>query len=340
MSNRAVMAPMTRSRALGGVPNALMAAYYAQRSEAGLIVTEGTSPSPHGLGYPRIPGIFTAEQVDGWRLVTQSVHEAGSRIFLQLMDTGRVAHPGNLPEGADVRAPSAVPLERARIWVDGQGKLELPAPRAMSGGEVREAIDAYARAAGNALQAGFDGVELHGANGYLIEQFLNPHTNRRTDAWGGSVDGRLAFVTHVAAAVAGAAGPDRVGLRLSPFGTFNEMPHHPEIEETYVELARRMADLRLGYLHVVRPPAGGDPGIPRRIADAFGGTIILAGGFDLAAAEEAIGSGEADLIAFGRPFLANPDLVSRFALAAELNEPDPPTMYASGPEGYVDYPRL
>lgn len=342
LANRVVMAPMTRSRALNNVPNELMAEYYGQRVGAGLMVTEGTSPTPDGLGYPRIPGIFSEKQVEGWRGVTDRVHEGGSRIFLQIMDTGRVAHPGNLPDGADVRGPSAVPLEETLMWVDGEGNLEIPTPRAMTEDEIEEAIAAYVQAARNAVTAGFDGVEIHGANGYLIEQFLNPHTNQRDDAWGGSVERRARFLVEVATGVSDAIGPERVGLRLSPYGTFNEMPHYSEIAESYDHIADAMAELGLAYLHVIRPPEGDD--VPSdahvRIARRFPGTVIFAGNYDLESAEQDLKRADADLIAFARAFLANPDLPQRFEAGADLNEPDPDTFYAAGPEGYTDYPTL
>lgn len=342
LTNRVVMAPMTRSRALDNTPNDLMAEYYGQRVGAGLIVTEGTSSTPEGLGYPRIPGIFSEEQVEGWRGVTDRVHEGGSRIFLQIMDTGRVAHPGNLPDGAHVRGPSAVPLEETRMWVDGEGELAIPTPRAMTEDEIEEAMAAYVQAARNAVAAGFDGVELHGANGYLIEQFLNPHTNQRDDAWGGSVEKRIRFLLEVATRVSDAIGAERVGLRLSPYGTFNEMPHYPEIAESYDRIADAMSDLGLAYLHVIRPPEGDDVAADAhvRIARRFPGTVIFAGNYDQESAERELRRGDADLIAFARLFLANPDLPERFEAGATLNEPDPDTFYAAGPEGYTDYPTL
>lgn len=342
LANRAVMAPMTRSRALGNVPNDLMATYYGQRAEAGLIVTEGTAPTPHGLGYPRIPGIFSDAQVQGWKPVTEAVHRRGGRIFLQVMDTGRVSHPDNLPPGAWVRGPSAVPLEQTRIWVDDKGNLPVPAPKAMTGDEIEEALEAFGDAARNAVRAGFDGVEIHGANGYLVEQFLNPHTNRRDDAWGGSVAARVRFLEAVVDRMANAIGADRVGLRLSPYGTFNEMPHYPEIQETYDRIASSMSDRGIAYLHLVRPPLDSDApeDAVRRMAAAFDGVTIFAGGYDRDSAEEELAAGDAQLIAFGRPFLANPDLLERFERGAPLNEPDPSTFYAAGPEGYIDYPAL
>jgi N-ethylmaleimide reductase len=345
LPNRAVMAPMTRSRAIGGVPNDLMAKYYRQRAGAGLIVTEGTSPSPNGLGYPRIPGIFSDEQEAGWRGVTEAVHQAGGRIFIQLMHTGRVSHPANLPDGAEVLAPSAVPLEETGMWVDAAMAEEpIPTPRAMTGAEVKAAVQEYADAARRAVAAGFDGVELHGANGYLIEQFIHPHTNRRDDEWGGSLAARLRFPVEVARATAEAIGGERVGIRLSPYGVFNEMPLYDEIHEAYVTLAEALGDAGLVYLHMVNHSSMGAPALPDEmqpaLRDAFPGAFILSGGYDLARAQEDLAAGAGDLVAFGRPFLANPDLVERFRQGAELNEPRPDLFYTPGPEGYVDYPTL
>jgi len=342
LANRMVMAPMTRSRAVGNVPNALMAEYYGQRAGAGLIITEGASPTPHGLGYARIPGIFTEAQVEGWRGITDGVHSRGGRIFLQLMDTGRVTHPGNLPAGGVVRAPSAVALEDIRVWVDGQGNLPVPPPRAMTAEDIEEALDAFVRAARNAVRGGFDGVELHGASGYLIEQFLNPHSNRREDGWGGSIEGRTRFLLEVATRTAEAIGPERVGLRLSPYCRFNEMPRFAGMEETYDRIAEAMAELGLAYLHVIRPPQRDDvPGeVHRRIAERFAGTVIFAGNYDRDSAERELERGEAEFISFARAFLANPDLVERFEANAALNEPDPSTFYSAGREGYTDYPTL
>ncbi|MEJ2540899.1 MAG: alkene reductase [Gemmatimonadota bacterium] len=345
LPNRAVMAPLTRSRAIGGVPNELMARYYGQRAGAGLIVSEGTAPAPEGIGYPRIPGIFSDEQEAGWRGIARTVHDRGGRIFMQLMHTGRVSHPANLPEGAEVLAPSAVALEETGMWVDESGAEEpIPAPREMTDAEVRAAVAGYARAAKRAVAAGFDGVEIHGANGYLIQQFLNPHTNRRTDRWGGSWQARTRFALEVAGAVADAVGGERVGIRLSPYGVFNEMPLYDDIEETYRHLARRLGELGLVYLHLVDHSSMGAPDVPtgvrRAIRRAFPGALVLSGGYDLERANADLAAGEGDLVAFGRPFLANPDLVERFRRGAELNDPRPELFYTPGPEGYVDYPSL
>ena len=344
LKNRAVMAPMTRSRAIRNVPNELMAEYYRERAGAGLIITEGTSPSPNGLGYPRIPGIFDAEQVEGWSSVTDAVHHRGGRIFVQLMHTGRVTHPENLPEGARAVAPSPVVLEDTAMWVDGQGELDIPVAHEMTDEEVREAIREYADAARLAMAAGFDGVELHGANGYLLQQFLHPKTNRRDDAWGGSVENRVRFALEVAEAVAGEIGPDRLGIRISPYGVFNEMPWYDGIDETYDRLVAGLSEIGLLYVHVVDHSAMGAPEVPeaikRRIREAFDGALILSGGYDFDRANEDLSADRGDLVAFGRPFLANPDLLERFRRGAELNDPRPDLFYTPGAEGYVDYPTL
>jgi len=345
LPNRAVMAPMTRSRAIGSIPNERMAGYYRQRSEAGLIVTEGTSPSPDALGYPRIPGVWTAEQVEGWKLVADAVHGAGGRIFMQLMHTGRVTHPDNLPEGGRVLAPSAVELADTKMWVDeSMGEEPIPVAEPMTTEEIETAIEEFGAGARNAIEAGFDGIELHGANGYLIEQFLHPHTNLREDEWGGSVEHRRRFVLRVARRCAEAIGGERVGIRLSPYGVFNEMPQYDGIDETYIGLAGELGEVGLAYLHVVDHSAMGAPELPDHIKpalkEAFGRTVILSGGYDFISANEDLAADRADLIAFGKPFLANPDLLERFRVGAELNEPDFGTFYTPGEEGYTDYPTL
>jgi len=342
LRNAIVMAPMTRSRAVeANTPNALMAEYYRQRAGAGLIITEGTSPSPNGTGYPRIPGLWSPQQVEGWKKVTDAVHAKGGRIFVQLMHTGRVGHPLNLPAGAEVLAPSAVAAE-GQMYTDAKGLQPHPVPRAMTDAEVRHAIQEHVQAARNAMAAGFDGVELHGANGYLLEQFLSPQTNQRTDAWGGSVEKRQAFVLEVAQAVAAAIGGERVGIRLSPYGVNAGMKPYPEIDETYTALVKRLAATGIQYLHLVDHSAMGAPKVPdelkRSLRQAWPRTFIVAGGFDRATAEDALREGRGDLVAFGRPFLANPDLVTRLERGLALNAPDFATFYTPGPEGYTDYP--
>jgi len=335
LDNRVVMAPMTRSRALGGVPNEPMRDYYAQRAGAGLIVSEGVAPTPDGLGYARIPGIYGEAQVAGWRAVTDAVHAAGGRIVAQLMHVGRIAHPANMPEGARVLAPSGVQAS-GRMYTDAEGMQPFAAPEAMTTAEVEEVRDGFVMAARNAVAAGFDGIELHGANGYLLEQFLNPHTNQRDDVYGGSVAGRARFVAEVARASADAIGAERVGIRLSPFNTFNDMALYDDIQGQYAAVAEAFRGMM--YVHVVRNLDPGFPAVYRAIREGFGGPVILNGGFDQAQAEAALSAGDADLIAFGRPFIANPDLVTRFKIGATLADPDPKTFYTPGPAGYVDYP--
>ncbi len=336
------MAPMTRNRAVeSNTPNQLMAEYYTQRAGAGLIVTEGTSPSPNGAGYTRIPGIWAKHQVAGWKKVTDAVHGKNGRIFLQLMHTGRVGHTLNLPAGARLLAPSAVSVE-GTVLTDAQGPQPYPVPRAMSEAEVWAAVDEYKQAAQNAVAAGFDGVELHAANGYLLEQFLSPHSNLREDAWGGSVDKRIGFVVEVAKRVTAAIGGDRVGIRLSPYGAGGGMKPYPEIDETYQALVARLVPYDLRYIHLLDHSAYGAPKVPERLKQAirraWPRTLILAGGFDRPLADAALRDGKGDLFAFGRAFLANPDLVARMQGNLPLNRPDPATFHTPGPKGYTDYP--
>jgi len=344
LKNRAVMSPMTRSRAVeSNVPNALMAEYYGQRASAGLIVTEGTSPSPNGLGYARIPGLFNADQVRGWKLVTDAVHAKGGKIVLQLMHTGRVTHVANLPAGAEVVGPSAA-ICPGEMFTDTQGMQLYSAPRPMNDKDISVAIKEYATSATLAIEAGFDGIELHAANGYLIEQFLNPNVNDRTDAYGAGAAGRNRFALDVASAASAAIGADRVGLRLSPYGVFNGTGAFAEVEEQYLALVQALSEMGLLYVHVLDHSAMGAPPVPaavkKSLRDAFNGPFILAGGFDAASAEQALNAKQADLIGFGRAFLANPDLVKRMQNSAALNAPDMSTFYTPGPKGYTDYPAL
>jgi N-ethylmaleimide reductase len=342
LSNRLVMNPMTRSRSdASGVPNALMAEYYKQRAGAGLIITEGVAPLADGRGYARIPGLWSQEQVDGWKTVTEAVHARGGHIFAQLMHTGRVGHAANLPAGGKVVAPSAIAAP-GQMYTDSEGMQDFPVPQELDEAGVLAAKAGFVQAAKNAVAAGFDGVELHGANGYLIEQFLSPNTNRRVDAWGGSVDKRLRFVVETAREAVAAIGVDRVGLRLSPYGVNAGMTPYPEIDETYLELAKRLAGLGMAYLHVVDHSSMGAPTVPASIKHglrkAWPKTFILAGGFDKDSAEAAVKDGAADLVGVGRSFLANPDLVERWKRGLELNKPDFATFYSPGAKGYTDYP--
>jgi N-ethylmaleimide reductase len=330
------MAPMTRSRAIDNVPNELMAQYYEQRSSAGLIITEGTSPSPNGLGYARIPGAYSDAQVEGWKKITAAAHRGGAKIFLQLMHTGRITHGLNLPQGAEVVGVSAV-RAAGQMWTDQSGMQDFPTPHALETREIAGVIDEHVHAARNAIRAGFDGSELHGANGYLIEQFLNPGTNKRTDAYGGSLENRNRFAVELSAAVAKAIGADKTGIRLSPFNTFNDMAEYPETAQQYELLAKQLGALKLAYIHVVAYTKVGEP-LLRAIKNAFGGAIIINGGLDKQKAESAFNAGLADLASFATSFLANPDLPRRLHGGLPLNNPDPGTFYTPGEKGYVDYP--
>lgn len=348
LQNRIVMAPMTRSRATDNLPNSLMVEYYGQRSGAGLIVTEGTSPSPNGLGYARIPGAFSAEQTAGWQQTAEAVHCGGARIFMQLMHCGRVGSSLNLPTGAELVAPSATTLG-GKIWTDSQGEQPYDQPREMTLKDIELAIAEYALSAKNAVAAGLDGVELHGANGYLINQFLDPGSNQRSDTYGGDAARRNRFALDVTAAVIAEIGADRVGIRLSPYGVFNEMSgDYDGIVDQYVALAAAAGGLGLAYLHLVDHSAMGapkpEPATVQAICQAFraagGNAVILSGGYDAERAEADLQSGAADLVAFGRPFIANPDLVARLQSGKELAVPDQTTFYSPGEAGYTDYPAM
>ena len=342
LKNRISMSPMTRCRAIGNVPNDLMAEYYRQRSGAGLIITEGTSPSPNGVGYARIPGIYSQAQIDGWKKVTGAVHAAGGKIFLQMMHTGRISHILNLPEGATVLAPSAV-KPAGQMWTDAAQMQDFPEPKAMTAGELQSTKQEYITAAKNAVEAGFDGVELHGANGYLLEQFLSPVSNIRTDEYGGSIENRARFVLEVAQGVANAIGKEKTGIRLSPYGVASDMPHYPEIDATYKYLAEELNKIGIAYIHIVDHSSIGAPAVPlaikQTIRDAFKGTVILAGGFNQETGEAALESGLGDIISIGRPFIINPDLVDRYknnkAVSTDL---DMNVFYTADAVGYTDYP--
>lgn len=341
LKNRVVMSPMTRSRAIGNMPNQLMATYYGQRSGAGLIITEGTSPSPNGLGYSRIPGIFNTEQANAWKLVTKAVHTKGSRIFVQLMHTGRIAHSLNLPEGAEVIAPSAVKAA-GQMWTDQSGLLDMPIPRAMDSNDIEKTKNEYVHAARLAVEAGFDGVELHGANGYLLEQFLSPVSNHREDLYGGSIENRCRFIIEVTEAVSTAIGKYRTGIRLSPYGVGGNMAHYPGIDDTYAYLSEKLNKTGIMYIHIVDHSSQGAPEVPARIKqiirERFGHTLILSGGYTKERAEADLQNGKASLIAFGKPFINNPDLVERMQNNWTLsNQLDTTTFYTPGEKGYTDY---
>jgi N-ethylmaleimide reductase len=340
LKNRIVMAPLTRCRATGNVPNQLMAKYYGLRADAGLLIAEGTSPSANGLGYARQPGLFTDEQVNGWQKVTGSVHQAGGKIFVQLMHTGRVSHPANMQPGTKIIAPSALAAP-GEMWTDSNGLQPYPVPTEMSEADIALAIAEYAAGAKRAIEAGFDGIELHAANGYLIDQFLNTATNKRTDRWGGSIENHIRFAVEVAKAAASAIGAEHIGMRISPYGVFNGTAADTEMDAMYESLVARLNEIGLVYIHIVDHSAMGapevSPTLKAAIRVAFKGRYILSGGYDLARANADLDAGRGDLVAFGRPFISNPDLVEKLRAGSELTPPDFDTFYTPGEKGYTDY---
>jgi N-ethylmaleimide reductase len=338
LKNHLVMAPMTRSRALNNLPNELMATYYAQRSGAGLIVTEGTSPSPEGLGYARIPGIYSEAQVAGWKKVTDAVHQNGTKIFLQLMHTGRIAHVDNLPGGLQPVGPSDI-RAAGEIYTDSLGMQQHAVPVALTLNGIAQVIAGFVNASKNAMLAGFDGVELHGANGYLLEQFLNPNVNNRTDQYGGDLVNRTRLIVEITEAIAAAIGPDKVGIRFSPFSQISDQQPYDaeEVHQTYTYLASELNKIGIAYIHLST-----NPEIPEKTYSAvraeFTNTIIFCNGLTQQTAEQKLQDNSADLVAFGRGFLANPDFVSRLKKNVSLNDVDFHTFYAPGEQGYTDYP--
>lgn len=346
LPHRVVMAPMTRSRTAqpGNVPTALMANYYAQRASAGLIISEATQISPQGQGYSFTPGIHSAEQVAGWQGVTRAVHAAGGRIVLQLWHVGRMSHPV-FQQGHAPVAPSAI-APNAKVWIVGEdglgGMVECPVPRALTLPEIQAIVDDYRRAAERAAAAGFDGVEIHAANGYLIDSFLRSGSNRRTDIYGGSIEKRLRFFYEVVDAVIGVVGPDRVGVRVSPHITQRGMDC-PDMVATTLLAARRLSEKGVAYLHFAEADWEDAPLVPeafrRDVRHAFGGAIGVAGGYTLDRAQAVIQGGWADWVAFGRPFIANPDLPERLRQQVPLATPDTSTLFGGDARGYTDYPR-
>ncbi len=340
MSSRIVMAPMTRSRAINNLPNELMLEYYKQRASAGLIITEGTAPSPNALGYPRIPGIFSKEQVEAWKPITAAVHEAGGVIYAQLMHTGRIGHALNMPEGARILAPSAIAAE-GEMYTDEEGMQPFPVPEAMTQDDIKATIEEYVQAANNAVEAGFDGIELHAANGYLLEQFIRPTSNQRDDEYGGSIENRARFLIETVQACMKAIGAMKVAVRLSPYGVFNDMPLYDDMESDYEYLALELDELHVMYVHLVDHSSMGAPEVPASIKWTYRnetcGTLMLSGGYDAEQAEKDI-PGKADLIAVGRPFLANPNLPKQWKENLPMNEADADTFYTPGEKGYTDYP--
>ena len=343
LQNRFVMSPLTRCRALGNVPTDLMVEYYTQRASAGLIISEGTSPSANGIGYARIPGIYSAAQIAGWSKVTAAVHGQGAKMFMQIMHCGRIGHPLNVPAGGQILAPSAV-AAAGEMWTDSSGMQPNAMPAAMTEAQIKSTVAEYAQGAKNALDAGFDGVELHAANGYLLEQFIRPTSNQRTDAYGGSIENRARFVLEVVDAVVKAVGKDKVGIRLSPFGVFNDMPVYPGLADEYAYLAEQLNARGLVYIHLVDHSPMGAPAVPDSIKamfrKTFKGALILSGGYDAVRADKDIADGRCDLVAFGRPFLANPDFIARSKAGAAMNAPDMDSFYTADAKGYTDYPLL
>lgn len=336
LEHRLVMAPMTRSRAdADGVPTELNARYYAQRASTALIVAEGTQPSEDGQGYVQTPGVHTEKQIAGWRRVTDAVHVEGGRIVIQLMHVGRVAHPDNTPHGRQPVAPSPVAPAGEMFTVGGM--KEMPAPRELSVEEIAATVEDFRRAAAAAIAAGADGVEIHAANGYLLHQFLSSNANRRTDAYGGSVENRIRFVLEVAAAVAGEIGADRTGIQISPGNAFNDIAED-DVPEVYGALVTALAPLGLAYLHVAHQ---GDEDLLRTIRRDWPTALIVnRAGAEIPERAQDIADGVADAITVGRPVLANPDFVERLRAGASLNEPDPATFYGGDEHGYTDYPAL
>lgn len=336
LPNRVLMAPLTRQRAKSdGTPTDLIATHYQQRASAGLIITEMTVVSAHGRAYLNAPGMYQDSHREGWRRVTEAVHQAGGRIFAQLAHAGRISHPSLLPGNAIPVAPSAV-RPAGHVYTS-SGKQPYVTPHALQTGEIAAVVQEFAAAARMAQEAGFDGVELHAANGYLLDQFLRDGTNQRTDAYGGSPEKRARFLMEVTQAVANVWGAGRVGVRLSPFNAFNDMlDSNPR--QSFPVFAGALAAFGLAYLHVIEPAGGASGRLTPRMRELFGGPLIGNGGFDTKAAAAAIGSGEAEAISFGVPFLANPDLPARLAGNLPLNTPDPSTFYGGDARGYIDYP--
>ncbi|HML08308.1 MAG TPA: alkene reductase [Xanthobacteraceae bacterium] len=344
LANRIVMAPLTRSRAgEDGVPRPLMAEYYRQRASAGLIIAEGTNISPQARGYAFTPGIYDDAQVEGWRQVTKAVHACRGRIFSQLWHVGRISHPSLQPGGALPVAPSAIRLEATSYTT--AGFLPCVTPRALATSEIPEIVEQYRRAARNALTAGFDGVEIHAANGYLIEQFLRDSTNKRTDAYGGSRENRTRFLLEVTEAVAGICGGERVGIRLSPVSPVNNAALDSDPAGTYTYVVEQLNAFGLAYIHIIEGATQGPREVPggfdlQILRQLFKGRYIANNGYDLDLALAARRANLADLIAFGRLYIANPDLVERLRIGARLNVPDRKTFFGGDTAGYTDYPML
>ncbi len=339
LANRVVMAPLTRSRAdSNGVPAAFAAEYYAQRNGAGMIISEATQISFEGMGYPRTPGIHSAEQIAAWKPIVEAVHAGGTSFVCQLWHVGRIAVDANRGVSADIVAPSAIQAP-GEMYTD-QGMVPHAVPRALDANEIPRLAREYADGARNALQAGFDGVELHSANGYLLHQFLSTNVNERTDAYGGSIENRCRMPLEMLDAIIAEVGAERVGLRVSPGHAFNGI-EEADMAELYAYYLGEIAKRKIAYLHVMRPFANDIDDDVIALAKAhYPGKIVVCGGYDAESGAAEINAGRADAVAFGKLYIANPDLVERFRKDASLNEPDPDTFYAGGRQGYTDYPTL
>ena len=354
LKNRVVLPPLTRSRSSqpGNIANELMATYYQQRAGAGFMISEGTQIEPRGQGYAWTPGIYTQEQIQGWRKVTDAVHDEGNIIFAQLWHVGRVSHTSLQPNGAAPIAPSAIAADNVKVFIEtgpGAGALAEPSmPRALSTEEVKELVQLYAQAARNALAAGFDGVEIHCANGYLVNQFISQHSNQRDDEYGGSLHNRLRFLREVVTAVAAVVGTDCVGVRFAPLfaSTTEDRVYMGLVEDdphtTYLEAVQVLEDIGIAYLSIAEADWDNAPELPADFRSAvrhtFSGRIIYAGRYTVERGVKTLEAGLGDLIAFGRPFIANPDLPQRIANGWPLNPVDPATMYGGTAQGYIDYP--
>lgn len=345
LKNRISMAPMTRARNEDGIPNDNNALYYAQRADAGLIITEGTAISDTAKGVLYIPGLYTAEQVEGWKKVTHAVHQKGGTIFTQLWHVGRVSHTSNQPNGIAPVGPSDIQASSSFAWgfdeSGNEGFVISSKPRALSTSDVKDVVKDFANAAKNAIEAGFDGVELHGANGYLIEQFLNPFVNIRTDEYGGNIENRSRFLLEAVDASIKAVGKDKVGIRLTPYGGLGDLPHYDEIEATYEYLAKELEKRGIVYIHLMDQQSKGSHALPEGFIERFRtwykGIIILAGSMDREKSEKLINAGTIDIAGFGEPFISNPDLVQRLKNNWELTPPNRDLHYGLGNHGYTDW---
>ena len=342
LKNRFVMAPLTRCRAIDNIPNELMAEYYQQRSGAGLIISEGTSPSPNGIGYPRIPGAYSDAQIEGWKKVADAVHAKNGKIFVQLMHCGRITAKLNMPEGSQTLAPSSI-IAAGEMFTE-TGMFPHETPKAMSLEEIKATQDEFVYSAKRLVnEAGIDGVELHAANGYLLNQFINPKSNQRDDQYGGSVENRTRFVLETAQKVVEAIGSDKVGIRFSPYGEFNDMlPNYADLEQSYIYMSQELAKIDLAYIHIAdQRVAKGAPDfatdIKNSIKKNFKGTVITGGDVDSEEKAQAILSSGLDLVYVGRSFISNPNFVEKIQNKAELVMPDMETFYSPGDKGYTDY---